>query len=241
MKGQNTANDFKPLKIPWGITMPDDDRIRAMHSLLFERYGDLKWWPAETDDEVVIGSILTQNTSWSNVEKCITNLKRNNICSLSALSSLEPDVLAPIIRSSGFYNQKAKRLIDISRIITGNYSTLERMSGFPVDELELFLKDVKGVGRETMDSILSYALHKPVFVVDKYTIRIFSRIGIRGGRLDIDTIKGLISDTLGNDGDMLRNFHAMLVYLGKDHCRTKPLCPDCPVRSVCGYFITAGP
>jgi DNA-3-methyladenine glycosylase III (EC 3.2.2.-) len=71
MKGQNTANDFKPLKIPWDITMPDDDRIRAMHSLLFERYGDLKWWPAETDDEVVIGSILTQNTSWSNVRSAL--------------------------------------------------------------------------------------------------------------------------------------------------------------------------
>ena len=221
--------------------MPDSDRIRTMHSLLLDRYGDLRWWPAETDDEVVIGSVLTQNTTWSNVKKCIWNLKKENICSLSALSSLEPEELAPIIRSSGFYNQKAKRLVEISRIITERYSTLEKMSELPVDELELFLKNLKGVGRETMDSILSYALHKPVFVVDKYTIRIFSRIGILNGSPDIDKVKDVISENLGNEGDMLRNLHAMLVHLAKDYCRTKPLCTECPVKSICDYYITAGP
>lgn len=224
-----------------GIVMGNREKIRSVHALLLNRYGDLKWWPAETKDEVVIGSILTQNTSWSNVEKCIKNLKKENICSLSALSSLKPEEVAPVIRSSGFYNQKAKRLVELSHIITERYSSLEKMSELPVDELEEFLKDLNGVGRETMDSILSYALQKPVFVVDKYTIRIFSRIGIKFGSPDIDSIKVLVSENLGNDGDMLRNFHAMLVYLGKDNCRTKPLCVECPVKSVCDYFITAGP
>jgi len=221
--------------------MADSEKIRTVYSLLLNRYGDLGWWPAETQDEVVIGSILTQNTSWSNVEKCIKNLKKENICNLSALSSLSPEELAPIIRSSGFYNQKAKRLVDISRLITERYSSLEKMSELPVDELELFLKDIKGVGRETLDSILSYALQKPVFVVDKYTVRIFSRIGIKLHPPLIDSMKVLISENLGNDGDMLRNLHAMLVYLGKDHCRTKPLCGECPVKSVCHYYVTAGP
>ncbi|WP_393971045.1 endonuclease III domain-containing protein [Oxyplasma meridianum] len=221
--------------------MQDNWKIRSVYSLLLNRYGFLNWWPAETKDEVVIGTILTQNTSWSNVEKCIKNLKKKNICSLSAISSLDPKELAPIIRSSGFYNQKSKRLVDISHIITERYSTMEKMSEQPVDELELFLKNIKGVGRETMDSILSYALQKPVFVVDKYTMRIFSRTGITGDSTPIDAIKGLVYENLGNDGDMLRNLHAMLVYLGKDHCKTKPLCAECPVKSVCNYFITAGP
>ncbi len=217
------------------------ERIGKMHSLLLERYGDLKWWPADTPDEVVIGSILTQNTSWTNVEKCILNLKKNNMCSLMAISGMKREELAPLIKSSGFYNQKAERLVDLSIKITDRYFTLEKMSGQPVEELEAFLESVKGVGRETMDSILAYALDKSVFVVDKYTVRIFSRLGIETGAHEIDSIKNAVEKSVGNNCDILKNLHALLVYLGKDHCRTKPLCRDCPVNSICNYYATAHP
>lgn len=217
------------------------DRIREMHSLLLQRYGDLGWWPAETPDEVVIGTILTQNTTWTSVEKCIVNLKEKNKCSLEAISEMDPGELAPLIKSSGFYNQKAERLIDLSRKIIGRYSTLEKMSEQLLEDLETFLGSIKGVGRETMDSILAYALNKPVFVVDKYTMRIFSRVGMEKNFPDIESVKNAVEESVGNDGDVLRNIHGLLVYLGKDYCRTKPLCRNCPVNSICNFYATEGP
>jgi len=146
-----------------------------------------------------------------------------------------------LIKSSGFYNQKAERLVGLSMKIIDRYSTLEKMSEQPLKDLETFLGSIKGVGRETMDSILAYALNKPVFVVDKYTMRIFSRVGMEKDLSDIESVKNAVEESVGNDGEVLRNLHGLLVYLGKDYCRTKPLCRNCPVNSICNYYATEGP
>lgn len=209
--------------------------IRRLNETLRSHYGELGWWPAESPDEVLIGAILTQNTSWSNVEKSISELKKNSLISIKRISETRWENLAPIIRSSGFYNQKARRLVSVCSAIMGKYGSLLEMSKKPMQEISEFLISLKGIGEETRDSILNYALDYPVFVVDKYTFRILERTGIMnsGG---IDDVKKMVKDTLGGDLGTLKNLHAMIVYLGKDFCRTKPDCPNCPVNRDCKYW-----
>lgn len=201
--------------------------------------GDLGWWPAETGDEIIIGTILTQNTSWNNVEKSLESLRKNDLISLRGLCNTDPEQLSEIIRSSGFHNQKARRLIGLSRRIVDTYGDLSRMSQDSTDSLREFLSAAKGVGRETMDSILLYALSKPVFVVDKYTERIFSRTGVISDYRDLLDLQTRIPDILENDVEKLKNFHGMIVQLAKDHCRKKPACESCPLSVGCRHYSEA--
>ena len=209
--------------------------ISGLYNKLYEYFGETGWWPAETRDEVVIGAILTQNTSWSNVEKALFEMKRNGVRTLEDIASLPVEQLATYIRSSGFYNQKSRRLHNLATKILEKYGKLDFMSVESMTDLENFLLPINGIGQETMDSVLLYALDKPAFAVDKYTIRIFGRTGI----IDDPTlysVKIAVNKDLGDDVPTLKNFHGMLVYLAKDFCKTKPKCDECPVRNDCAYY-----
>lgn len=209
--------------------------IRRLNEALYSHYGELGWWPAESPDEVLIGAILTQNTSWSNVEKSIRELKKNGLISIKKIAETSWEALASIIRSSGFYNQKARRLVSICSAIVGKYGGLMEMSKKPVQEISIFLLSLNGIGEETRDSILNYALDYPVFVVDRYTFRILNRTGIMNGGV-VDDVKKMVKDSIGDDLPALKNLHAMIVYLGKDFCRTKPDCKNCPLNKECEYW-----
>ncbi len=208
--------------------------VRKFSELLYARYGDTGWWPADSRDEVVIGTILTQNTSWSNVEKAIDQLRIAGCLSLKCICTLDIGELERLIRSTGFFRQKAERLRSLACSIVSRYQGLEGMMKAPREEVEAFLHSQKGVGQETLDSILLYALDFPEFVVDKYTLRIFSRTGI----IENPTI-GNVKEAVLSSGisslDELKNLHGMIVYLGKDHCRTKPKCLGCPLFENCQY------
>lgn len=210
--------------------------LTRFYQILFDELGDLKWWPADSLDEVVIGAILTQNTSWTNVERSLSVLRSNGRLSLKGISLTDTEDLSKLIRSSGFHNQKAERLRNLSSRILEVYGSLEKMGGAGESELRDFLKNMKGVGQETMDSILLYALKKPVFVMDKYTERIFSRIGIIESNETPESMRKKAPAILGLDVEKLKNFHAMLVQLAKHHCRKKPLCEGCPMTKECKYY-----
>ncbi len=213
--------------------------LEKLHDALYSTYGTTGWWPADSPDEVIAGTILTQNTSWTNVEKAIQALKANGPVTLQSICSMPLELLEAKIRSSGFYRQKAARLKDLSCAILRNYGSVESMAMHHQDEVSDFLKNIKGVGQETLDSILLYALGKPVFVVDKYTARIFQRTGLMD-KPDLRSIKNEVHSLLDKNTDALKNFHGMIVYLGKDYCRTKPLCGNCPVNNLCAYATNSG-
>lgn len=204
-----------------------------LSEILNNYYGDLHWWPAERPEEVIIGAILTQNTSWKNVERAIDNLKSIGIRKLSDIASGNRDSIREAIKPSGFYNQKTERLISVSREIlrAGGLEALEKMDD---KALSNFLSSLKGVGKETEDSIMIYALGRKKFVVDKYTIRIFSRIGIIQSDITFpEDLKKEMENQMSLEE--LNNFHGALVNLGKDFCKTKPVCLKCPVKMECNY------
>lgn len=216
----------------------DDEQMRIsdIYEKLYEEMGDLGWWPGDDPDEVLIGSILTQNTSWNNVEKALDVLRKNDCLSLECISSKKHRALSEMIRSSGFHNQKAQRLIDISRKILERYGSLKAMSSDSEKDLAEFLFSMKGVGEETRDSILLYALGKPVFVVDKYTERIFLRTGTISADSELKTVRETVPQLMELDTGKLKNFHGMLVKLAKEHCRTRPECSGCPLSGSCKYY-----
>ncbi|WP_010917531.1 endonuclease III domain-containing protein [Thermoplasma volcanium] len=192
---------------------------------LFRYYGDLGWWPAETKDEIVIGAILTQNTSWKNVEKAIANLKSHGITKLEDVCKIEKNEIAKLIRSSGFYNQKAERLKAVSCLIVGEFNGIDRIKD--IDAFAERLKSIKGIGQETLNSILLYALDAPVFVIDKYTVRFLERYSSFD---EVDSIKKSVEEQLA-DVKLMQNFHAMIVQLSKDFCRKEPICMKCPLKA----------
>lgn len=202
---------------------------------LFQEMGDLGWWPGESPDEVLIGTILTQNTSWRNVEMALSELRHSGKLSLDSISGMETVKLSDLIRSSGFHNQKAERLKDLSTRIIEKYGTIEMMSLSATDEVIDFLRTIRGIGQETLDSILLYVLDRAVFVIDKYTLRIFSRVGLTASDERHERIKQMVVQDLDGDVSRLKNLHGMLVQLAKNNCRKKPVCSGCPLSSLCRY------
>ncbi len=210
--------------------------LHTIYTVLFETMGDLGWWPADTPDEVTIGTILTQNTSWNNVEKALGKLREAGLLSLRGISGTDTETLSALIRSSGFHNQKAKRLKDLSGKILTEYGTLEDMATRSIAEIADFLRPINGIGQETLDSILLYALDKPVFIMDNYTWRIFSRLGIISDYNRRVELKERVPAQLSNDVEKLKNFHGLLVELAKKHCKKKPACSGCPLSGSCKYY-----
>lgn len=199
---------------------------------LYEKLGPQAWWPARTPFEVIIGAILTQNTSWTNVERAISNLRRERLLTPLALERVSFARLASLIRSSGYFRQKAKKLKAFVRFLRAEYSgSLARMFRTPTLELREKLLAVHGIGPETADSILLYAGQKDTFVVDAYTKRILSRHGFVAEDVPYEELRALIESALPRDVSRYNEFHALLVQVGKHWCRPRgPRCSECPLQ-----------
>jgi endonuclease-3 related protein len=204
-----------------------------IYQRLYRAYGPMHWWPGETPFEVMVGAILTQNTSWRNVEKAIQNLKARKVLHVRGIQQLKTSQLASLIRSSGYFRIKAERLKAFVDFLSENYNgDLKRMMKEGVETLRQKLLHVKGIGPETADSILLYGLKKPIFVVDAYTKRILSRHRIISAKTSYDEVQRLFMDYLPHDEGLFNEYHALLVYLGKTLCKKIPRCDRCPIKDV---------
>jgi len=203
----------------------------TVYRALFKAWGAQHWWPAETLFEVMVGAVLTQNTAWSNVEKAMANLKLGRLLTPAGLDRAPESRLAAFIRPSGYYNVKAKRLKNLVGFIRDRYSgSLGKMFSRDPAELRRGLLSVNGIGPETADAILLYAANMPFFVVDAYTKRVFSRHAFIAPDAAYDDVRNLFMDNLPADARLYNEFHALIVRLGKEHCRKKnPLCKLCPL------------
>jgi endonuclease-3 related protein len=209
------------------------DIMQIYHTLL-AHYGDLNWWPADTPYEVIVGAILTQNTAWSNVEKAIANFGED--LKPETVLDMNNSELADIIRPSGFFNQKARYLKAVTEWYARYNFDVSIVQKEPFEELRAELLSVKGVGRETADSILLYAFGFPTFVVDAYTVRLCQRLPIDVGK-GYEAVKAHFEKAVPTDVKMYNNYHALIVINGKYHCRKKPLCSGCPLEDICGFII----
>jgi len=205
--------------------------ILKIYQTMLNTLGPQQWWPGETPFEVVIGAILTQNTNWSNVEKAIRNLKAADRLSPSGIYELSTIELAQLIRPSGFFNVKAKRVKTFINWLFSRYEgDLSRMFRQDLQTLRDELLSVKGIGPETADSILLYAGNMPTFVVDAYTHRIFSRHGFISEESTYDEMKAFFEENLPEDVRLFNEYHALLVQIGKRYCKPKKACEPCPLK-----------
>lgn len=228
--------------------------VQKIYKLLLKRFGSQGWWPTtpprkihpryhsrpKTKNlterekfEICLGAVLTQNTAWTNVEKALAELHRLDVRTPEKISNLRPVELERIIRSSGYFRQKAKKLKFFSNYLIKNYSgRVKNLFRKPFPDLRRELLDLYGVGPETADSILLYAGGRPVFVVDAYTRRIGKRLGWFKTD-DYSAVQSFFETRLRKSAALFNEFHALLVRLGKDHCRTRPLCGGCPLSRDC--------
>jgi endonuclease-3 related protein len=214
------------------------ETLLRIFDLLLQRYGPLRWWPAETPLEVCAGAILTQNTSWGNVEKAIANLKGEGLLTLPALRDVPADRLGTVIRPAGFFNVKSLRLKEfIGWLYDRHGGDLDLMFSGDWQELRGELLEVKGIGRETADSILLYAGRKPTFVVDAYTKRLFSRLGLLPENAGYEEVRSLFMENLPADEALFNEYHALIVQHGKEHCRKRPRCTGCDLHILCGQAV----
>jgi endonuclease III related protein len=207
-------------------------RIERFYKELYNKFGPQGWWPAETALECMLGAILTQNTSWKNVEKALDNLKRENLLSIEALGLINTEELAGLIRPSGYFNQKAVKIKNFVSFLADEFSgSLDRMFALDKSLLREKLLSLKGIGPETADSIMLYAGAMPVFVVDAYTWRVLFRHGLVPEQTSYGEIQELFTDSLTEDAGMFNEFHALLVKVGKEHCKKRgPVCAGCPLE-----------
>lgn len=209
------------------------DKLIEIYNLLLESLGPQHWWPGETRLEIIIGAILTQNTNWSNVEKAISNLKSQNLLSPEKLCNTNTEKIAELIRPAGYFNIKAKRLKNFLNWLTENYQGRpENLDSVDTEQLRQQLLGISGIGAETADSILLYALSRPVFVVDSYTARIVVRHNLIEPPFDYSQLQQLFQNNLPEDVQLFNEYHALLVKLGKEYCRKKPKCADCPLEQL---------
>jgi endonuclease-3 related protein len=200
----------------------------GIYSRLFERYGDLRWWPAKTPYEVMIGAILTQNTAWGNVEKALANFPAEP--EPEFIENIELDDLARIIKPAGYFNQKSVYLKALTAWYKNYDYSVEKVRAKPLGLLREELLSVKGVGRETADSLLLYAFGLPSFVIDAYTIRLITRLDGLAEPPGYDSTQRLFA--AGLDASLYNNAHAMIVINAKEHCAAKPKCPGCPLADI---------
>lgn len=213
------------------------EQLQEIFARMLDCHGQLCWWPAETPFEVCVGAILTQNTAWTNVEKAIINLKGAEILTPEALRVCELQELAGLIRPSGYFNVKSRRLKDfIEWLHTGYGGSLERMFEGDWRLLRDELLAVRGIGPETCDSILLYAGQKPTFVVDTYTRRLFHRLGLLPEQAGYEEARALFMENLAPDVALFNEYHALIVEQCKRFCRTRPLCADCPLSWFCCHL-----
>lgn len=205
--------------------------LYAMYDAMLEALGPSHWWPGETPFEVAVGAILTQNTSWSNTARAIANLRAAGALIPTALSALPDTRLAELIRPAGYFRLKAARLKNFLRFLRDEAGlSMAALDGKGLATLRPKLLEVKGVGPETADSILLYALSLPTFVVDAYTRRVLSRHGMIPEDAGYDEMRDLFMGALDPDPALYNEYHALMVRVGKDFCRPKaPRCAACPL------------
>jgi endonuclease-3 related protein len=209
-------------------------KLLSVYKKLLKHFGPQGWWPAETSFEVIVGAILTQSTSWKNVEKAIGNLKREGLLTPEGLLAVNEKKLARLVKPALYYNVKARKLKEFMIFLHDNYGNdLNALFSRPTDELRKELLDVWGVGPETADSILLYAAGKPSFVVDAYTKRIFHRIGLLDKNPSYDSVKHFFEAGLPEDVELYQEYHALIVELAKRYCKTKPACSVCCIKELC--------
>lgn len=210
--------------------------LHRIYAKLLARYGPQGWWPADSPLEVIVGAILTQSTNWQNVERAIAHLKEHNALTPQRLYKLSEDQLAELIRPVGYFRQKAKKLkVFITHLYAHYDGDLPKMLAQPTHKLRAELLSLWGIGPETADSILLYAAHKPVFVVDAYTRRICSRLGLASEKISYDKLQELFMRKLPRSVKLFNEYHALLVRHGKEICRPKPRCARCVLAHECQF------
>lgn len=208
-------------------------KLTDIYDRLYLRFGPQRWWPGDTPFEVAVGAVLTQNTNWGNVEKAIGNLTSEGALDARRLHEMQLHKLASLIRPAGYYNVKAKRLKNFIDLLAGEYGgSMKRMAGEETPVIRKKLLDVNGIGPETADSILLYALEKPVFVIDAYTRRVLSRHNILDHDEPYEAFQELFHRHLKRDAGLFNEYHALFVRVAKEYCRTKPHCAGCPLEGV---------
>lgn len=207
-------------------------KVRSIYDRLLKTYGPQHWWPADSAFEVMVGSVLTQNAAWINVERAIDNLKRARSLSATKILAADHEQLADWLRPSGYFNIKAKRLRNFCQwyVDEGGMHALKHRD---TQSLRHQLLSVNGIGPETADDILLYAFKRPVFVIDAYTRRLFSRLGFIAGDEGYETLRHGFENALGPDVQVFNEYHALIVIHAKDICRVRPRCQVCNLRTRC--------
>ncbi len=205
-------------------------RLLDIYERMASHYGPTHWWPGDTPFEIAIGAILTQNTAWTNVEKAIANLKRGRLMNPRAILDADDALLHEVLRPSGYFRIKTLRVRSFCRHLVDRYGgSMARMAKQPLDALRPELLAIPGIGPETADDILLYACAKPVFVVDAYTRRILSRHGLVEPKIGYEELRAFFERQLPNEVHLFKEYHGLIVWTGKDYCRSKPNCEGCPL------------
>ncbi len=210
----------------------DKVKLATVFRHLLAAYDRQNWWPAETPFEVVVGAVLTQNTAWRNVERAIENLRQANLLQLESMLAADESILAQHIRPAGYFNVKARRLQHLCRHIA-DQGGIKQMMTQSTDSLREGLLKVHGVGPETADDILLYAFERPLFVIDTYTRRIFSRLGLVIGDEPYETLRKAFEQAIGQDVQVCNELHALIVRHAKEACSKRPKCGGCCLRGMC--------
>ena len=217
------------------------NRLLKIYRLLFRTYGPQHWWPGDTPFEVMVGAILTQNTSWKNVEKSMNRLKEEGVLHPERMHRLKTSDLASMIRSSGYFRIKADRLKEFLLFLHNEFNgDWMKMKRVPLKELREKLLGVKGIGPETADSILLYGLEKPIFVVDACTKRVLLNHGVISEKASYKEVQDLFMENLPSDERLFNEYHALLVHLGKWVCKKTPKCDICPIKEIKGSGLGTG-
>ena len=204
--------------------------IRAIYDTLLAAYGPQRWWPAETPTEVVIGAILTQNTAWTNVERAVANLRGADCLTWPALRAISAEDLGELIRPSGYFRVKSKRLKAFTDVICRDFGgSLDRLLDGGIDAARERLLAIHGIGPETADSILLYAGGRPSFVIDTYTHRMVRRHFLIDGEADYEGLRAMFQAVVDPDTGVYNEYHALIVRVGKEHCRVRARCDGCPI------------
>jgi endonuclease III related protein len=212
-----------------------DEQLNDIYARLYAHFGAQHWWPGDGAFEVIVGAILTQNTAWTNVEKAMANLKRVQLLTPARMHRAPAARLARLVRPSGYFNLKAKKLKAFTRYLFAEHrGSLTRLFRLDTATLREQLLAVYGIGPETADSIILYAAHQPIFVIDAYTRRICARLGLSREDASYDELQHLFMEHLPSAEPLFNEYHALLVALGKNYCTKRaPRCAECPLREVC--------
>ena len=205
--------------------------LLEIYNELLEKVGPRNWWPADSPFEVIIGAILTQNTAWSNAASAISNLKKKGLLSPEAIHAVSEKRLAAVIRPSGYFNQKAKKIKGFIKYFLDRYDgSINKMRRKDIHVLRLELLEIHGIGPETADAILLYALEKPIFVIDAYTRRILHRHNWHKDKAPYDEMQEFFMNRLPKNVQLFNEYHALLDYVGHNFCRKSPICHECPLQ-----------